>query len=441
MSARGWEGPEFRSVRLPAIFGQTRDGRKVTLLNVRGENLVGPFERSQEEYLATALILDAHTPEDKFTHAIAEFDWLDAWLDPPSITGEKSAGVLPVHVGRTEHATLVIESDAVTLASKVVGTSGGGSVHLDRFSVLEVEFCQPVGIESLVDARIRPFQDLLTVALGRPVQLTWLGLRPATAESGTQFCEARFNGTAVSFGRQGSGNRSAVAIQSYSAPTLFWARDAGTLLPQIIQKWYELRAREREAVTLAVGPYYAPFIYQEHKLASSMQAVEALHTKSRFGSDAHRDLDRPDHTKRVERIVAILRTAGNDEVPRDEIDWVERILKNRNDRPFRQRVEDVIRSTGAVGDCILKASPDFAAIAVFFRNGVSHGGARNKPSGDSVDRFWYGELIQWVVRSRLLMDAGVPGVSERAASRTGLQFAVEQVAKIDDPRKASPTRP
>jgi ApeA N-terminal domain 1 len=82
------EGSEW--ITTPVVHGRTRDGADITLLDVAGLlSLPVPFAAEiREPHTVSVACIGGHFGEDAFTEARAEFDWLDAWLDPPSIVDD-----------------------------------------------------------------------------------------------------------------------------------------------------------------------------------------------------------------------------------------------------------------------------------------------------------------------------------------------------------------
>jgi hypothetical protein len=101
----------------------------------------------------------------------------------------------------------------------------------------------------------------------------------------------------------------------------------------------------------------------------------------------------------------------------------------RNDKPLAQQIHDLVASTGEIGKRVLDVSPDFGKITAAARTGVSHGRARK--AMDPVARFWHGDALRWIVRSRVLMDLGLElvDVEHRVLSRGGFSHAVDEVQK------------
>jgi hypothetical protein len=80
----GGGAPEWKVE--PVIHGFTRDGDRLTLIDVGGANRVAPFDPVQENYRAEVALRGCHTDEDNFSEARFGFDYLDAWANPPPIT-------------------------------------------------------------------------------------------------------------------------------------------------------------------------------------------------------------------------------------------------------------------------------------------------------------------------------------------------------------------
>ena len=412
------EGSEWAAT--PVVHGRTRDGADITLLDVGGlMSLPVPVAAEvREPYTVSVACIGGHFGEDAFIEARAEFDWLDAWLDPPSIVDDNVTGSRDetvVRVGRSELARAEIVGGTLRLITGVAGREGPSAIHLDRRSAVSIDLNEPQPWQTILDSWIRPFHDLLTISIGRPVRLTELRLRPADAGPRAPLCDARFGVVQA----QRKASPSPQALLNYRAPTLVTRRDAGVPLEELLTAWYELWVREREAIMHLLAPFHASFMYSQHKFGAAFQAVEALHHMPRFTG---REMDRRSHQERVAAIVRAAQAAG---VEDDTVAWAERVLRSRNDKPLTQKIEDVVRSAGACGDAVLKAAPTFPSTVAGERAGVSHPGVGR--SLDAADRYWHGEVLTWIARTVLLAAAGVNDVDRRTVARAAFQHAVEQL--------------
>jgi hypothetical protein len=411
------EGSEW--VATPVVHGRTRDGADITLLDVDGlMSLPIPSAEVSETRTVSVACIGGHFGEDAFIEARAEFDWLDAWLDPPSIVDDNVTGSRDetvVRVGRSELARAEILGGTLRLITGVAGREGPSAIHLDRWSAVSIDLDEPQPWQTILDSWIRPFHDLLTISIGRPVRLTELRLRPADAGPRAPLCAARFGVVQA----QPKASPSRQALLNYSAPTLVTRRDTGVPLDELLRTWYELWVQEREAIMHLLAPFHASFMYSQHKFGAAFQAVEALHHTPRFTGG---EMDRRAHQERVAAIVRAAQAAG---VEADTVAWAERVLRSRNDKPLTQKIEDVVRSAGACGDAVLNAAPAFPSTVAGERAGVSHpGGGR---SLDRAGRYWHGEVLTWIARTVLLAAAGVNDVDRRTVARAAFQHAVEQL--------------
>ncbi len=423
---RGWDAAALQTTESALVHGRTRDGQDATLFGVAGRNLVGPFDEAREQYRADLLLLGTHAAGDEFTEAVAEFDWLEAWLDPsPIVSDDGRREVVSLQIVREEHAKFAVGDDVLKLTSTAMGRVGDSAVHLDRRSFLEVGLAEPLGLRDIIDGRIAPIHDLLTIALGRPVRLTKLQLRPSGTHGTGRLCEAYFNSVQPWTGERWADGPSLSSVLSYSAPTLFTAHPPREGLDQILSTWCQIWERERNAITLLGTPYHAPFLYTDHRFASAVQAVEALHGKARFGPAAGRDVPRGSHNERVEKVRKVLEDAVPEKIDLRTANWAVNVARSRNDKPFKEKIDEVVRSTGAAGEMILAAAPNFADRVTGARVGVSHGGASDSLTTEA--RYWHGEALLWVGRIRLLADAGVNDAADRACKNASFQYVVEKI--------------
>jgi ApeA N-terminal domain 1 len=125
---------DSRFVSYRVVYGYSREREQVTLMNVIGFDMSGPFEATTESYDVDIALMGGHIEADRFSSVSVEYDWLDAWLDPPSISGS-SVGVLDASVIEQMPLTLWnIAQDRTNVKFKVgvVGKYGQNNIHLDR---------------------------------------------------------------------------------------------------------------------------------------------------------------------------------------------------------------------------------------------------------------------------------------------------------------------
>ncbi len=376
----------------PVLHGRARDGRDFTLLEVGGANLKAPFQEVTEVYRPAMALAGCHTRSDLFSEVWCDFDYLDAWADPPSITDGDHRDDVSVRLASVDIAQVQVQEGLVRLVTGVQGTAGGVRVDLTRWTSFAVTPPDPRPAKDLVDSCVRPLQDLLMLCLGRSVRLTSLRLMPIDLQDRREgFAEAFFSAIQPPASR----TPTFADIENYTAPTILSLRQAALAPEDLVRRWFHLWPRYREVVTLLHSPLYAPFMYSEHGFASTFQSAEALHDRVL----PTRDVEKVEHRRRVDDVISALGKARVDEAV---IEWASSVLRSKNDKPLWRKIEDLVKSTGAVGDAVLAAEPAFGRTTAAARTGVSHGGATRRL--DAVARYWYGQALRWVVRTRLLME-------------------------------------
>jgi len=104
----------------------------------------------------------------------------------------------------------------------------------------------------------------------------------------------------------------AARLGDYYAPTLVTGDDPPVPLAGLLRRWCEVREEHLDAVPLICGPFYAPFIYCEHRYASTFQAAEAL-AKKEFDTET-----KAEHKARVAAVLGVLEQSGLDP---DVVTW------------------------------------------------------------------------------------------------------------------------
>ncbi|MCU0271197.1 MAG: hypothetical protein MUF83_21515 [Acidimicrobiales bacterium] len=289
-------------------------------------------------------------------------------------------------------AEAAVPGARVRLVSGVEGSAGDDHVHLSRWTSFAVRPASSAGAQALIAEFVRPLQDLLVFSLGRSVRLTSLRLLPADLDDPRiGSCEAFF----AAVQPPASPNRTFSDVDNYSSPTILSMRTSSLGLEALIPRWFDLWTTRRDVLTLLLAPLYAPFMFGEHGFASTFQSAELLHDDVL----TTRDVSKPEHKHRVNEIVRVLEAGDIDPAA---VEWASRVLTSRNDKPLARRIEDLIAATGPVGEAILDADPGIGGSSAAARAGVSHGGAAKVLN--PTDRYWYGQVLRWVVRVHLLTE-------------------------------------
>lgn len=403
---------------IPVIHGRTVPDRKpMTLLNVEGDSYVAPpGVEVENNYQVGVALSDTYTARDSFTELICTFDCLNAWAQPASmINYTESMEDITVQFQDIELASARVKNAKIRLVVTAVGTTGRGSVHLDQ--VVKFKINVPAATAaSIVGDWVRPLQDFLTVSLSRPVRLTSLYFRPTRSRT---FAEADFD--IVQAGPGPSPTQG--AILSYSAPTLLTLADSPVPFSRLMPRWFETRSEYREVLNLLLAPYYTSFIFSDHRYASTFQSAEALANTILLTS---REMSREAHLARVSAIIEAAEAAN---VKEEDIAWARRVLQARNDKPLAARVTEFVTSLGVIGNQVLTACPDFSALVTRARTSVSH---PTRSGLSNVERYRLGEVLNWLVRAKMLIETGLPvaEVEQRVSHRAAFQHALTQIQSI-----------
>lgn len=378
------------------VHGRLLDDREVTLFQVSGLSM--PVPRVRETWFATFVLTGGLIGEDSFSQVLVVFDYLMPWVQPPGIMGGEIG--VDSFTARTQRVTLaettLDDGTLVRLIAGVAGQWGDTSIHLDQWCAFEVTG-GPAAITEILNRWIGPLQDLLIVCLGRAVRLEELHLRSPDQDPRASMLELSF--TAV---QPPPGSRPKVSrVDNYDAPTLLTYAKSPLSFEAFIGGWFRLRARLSEAVTLFCGPYYAPFIYSQHRYASTFQSAEALAHKTL----TTREKTPSQHRARVKAVrLALLVAQLEEQLDSEAVAWATRLI-SRNDKPLRQLMQELISSTGEIGRLLVAAAPNLAESVATARTNVSHPGAKGPAT---LRRYWLGESLGWVIRVRLLAELGIP---------------------------------
>ncbi|OUD04055.1 hypothetical protein CA983_06100 [Streptomyces swartbergensis] len=299
----------------------------------------------------------------------------------------------------------------VKVISGAYGRVNDDSVHLDQYCMFTVTTKTPMDWQGMLAEQVRPLHDLMILALGRPLAMNSFYLRPAVGDK-RPLCEAYFDTLRP--------KKTTGSIRNDAAPTLLLASDSAIDLAELVTSWFQFHRRFKKVLLPLLNPFFAPFTYSEHRFISIFQALEALHQDKKLYAST--DVTKEQHKQRVAAVIDKFDDAG---LEQETLDWAKSVLLGRNDKPLKQRVQEVVDSTGKMGEVILKKAPKFAQSVASARSGLSHGGGKNPFTPAALH--WHGEVLMWVTRARLLAELGVPDVYARAVSKAPFTFAVEQI--------------
>ena len=399
------------NVELPVLHGRFHDDREVTLLHVSGTTLKLPFDDGTHEYWRARFVLvGGHATHDEFELALFGFDALAPWASPPAMASETGQRTYSVDMATATVFECDLPVGHLRLLSGAAGNAAHDQVHLDQWCQFELSG-DSLPLSDVLHTWIRPLQDFLIVCLGSTVRLTSLFVdMPGGGRLEVFFAAIQPEAGAAP---------SAASILNYDAPTLITRTTCPIDICDALVGWFQARSRFSDVMTLACGPFYAPFIFSEHRYASTFQSAEAL-AKELFDS---KDVSKPDHKARVEAVRDALSAAA---LESGTTEWVLRLIQGRNDKPLRTYMQELTESVDRLGEVILSRYGDFPDRVSLARAGVSHGGLYKV---GAIERHWLGDLLLWIVRVSLLAQCGVPvaELAARATRKPRISFALDQI--------------
>lgn len=174
-----------------------------------------------------------------------------------------------------------------------------------------------------------------------------------------------------------------------------WPDLAEMTVDGLVGGWFKLR-RDRhieKTITYLLIPHHAPYLYTDDHLMTAFVAMEAYH-RARFDAAV---LDRREFQQRVDVVVA--------SAPDEYRDWARRLLKDRNQKGQTTKLREVVERSGATGEALVTACPQFVKLAIASRNTVAHPGPSGREPGATYLALSYG--LRWMLRHCLLVDLGL----------------------------------
>jgi hypothetical protein len=381
---------------IPVLHGRTREDTTVTLLHCEGLILSvpeGPDTSGREGYTPQAALVGSHLDDPVlFTSAGVELDVLAAWVEPPSMLADYSANWEETRLNPRQQTLDVAElpDGTASVVAWSVGTIGDSGVHLDQVVTLDLAFEAARSWHDILQESIRPFAELLAFLTVHPVRLTAITLRPEGADE-----------------RDPSISLHLPLVQAGSNPTRSVALPRSRMLScrlqplmpfaDLVPRWFELLERLRVTVGMLTLPLRTPFLYDENRFLTAFWSAESLHGEL---FEVHQ-LAPEKHAERVAAIVNAAQAAGVDPAM---VGWAKAVLESRNDKPLRQRVDELLERSGEVGRRIVAAQPKFVGNLTGTRGPLSHSGSGGKLK--TPDRYFHAEALRWVIRTCLLLELG-----------------------------------
>jgi hypothetical protein len=410
------------TVAWPIVHGETEANTAITLLGA--ESRYAPIGKHVTR-AGCALLGPDVLERDAFAEVRLTFDWLTAWLCPPKIYDRgphDDDTEMRVDLRRQSLCGVPVDSDHVEFMANAKWQLAHDAVEVQRSTYVGVRFGEPSSWREILEQHVRPLQDFLVVALGRPVQLTGMYLRPAVEPLSEDFYDVKL----PLIQRDAVSETSYGHLHAFPSTVLLDGAEFLKHAEDIVPGWYDINARNRIAVIRLNAPAYARFNYLSNQCASVAQAFESLF----MGECATKQKGRAAHAERVRQVQETLEAAKLDP---EIVTWATNVVRARNDKSFSERFADVIGLASSFGSALVEDMPDLANDLTALRHAVAHGARTDGTgtlSGPDVDRMFYlKEIGTWIMRTALLELSGAR-VAASARTNARVTDAVAHLGRI-----------
>lgn len=409
--------PQFE--RLDAVHGRSYDGLEVTLLDVSGLSLRfgDAYTSVHESWRPRAVVLGNLVGAHESVSAVRmDLSGLMEWAQPRPVVDPTAPLEDSVVVDRGTYRMLEVDlgGSHLSLVASVEGSAGVRRADVSRTVHFEVEFDAPLGWDDVLGQWVWPLRQMLSCLLVQKVVASKVRVRVEDEFPGRAWPEIRF-----------SSGEEVEDLKRYffEEEVLFTLPGSPVSFADFLTAWFH-RWKELRTVALPlVSVEDATFLYAEHiymlRLAAAESAQKLLGTSGQ-------ELSPEAHNERVQAIITAAESAG---VSEEDMNWAAGVLRSRNDKPLRARLQELVDATGEIGAQIVQGRPTFVRDAVKFRTPIAHA-STNRGEQDHVMRWRLGEALAWMARSVLLTEAGVPREQAQACvlRHQSFRFLVDHLA-------------
>lgn len=320
--------------RRSVIHGRMLDGTPVTLLDCQQIHTTLPLGGGNalpESYLCGFWILGATVRRDEL-YSSATFSLTDLvpWMNwrgfDLSIKTEGEAPVFCIETREPVATEAKTERGLIRFRTRTEKVADLERASFRGSASIEVFPDAPLPLRSFLELYARPFQDLVTLATGRPQDIVRLtALTAPRLDNGA--AEAQGDLVDVRFARW---SRSEPIVESpLKSEMLFMFEDLRPSVETKLDSWFELDREVPEARTLATGTAYRPGMFLDQKFLYAAHATETYH-RQRIGGE---EMEHLAHRARMEKILA--------SVPEIYKGWLKSKLAFSNELTFRARLLDL----------------------------------------------------------------------------------------------------
>lgn len=319
----------------PVVHGQLLDGSSLTLLGCRQARWGSPAEAGQTgtatyegQFLLFGILM---TEDERLSRISLSLTDLIEWLGQRGFEGHSDhTGPEPTFSARTTRRFL---SEAET-SRGLLRFHSGSTLTMGRRSA---EFGTSASIEIVPEAEftlsgvmsryVRPLQDLLTIATGRPQDVIDLRVEPARKFRISEAPGDSRDWVEVRFARWS--DQQLDGVPPFREQMLFSWADLDSSLAASLDSWFELDDDVHEVRTLATGPAYRPGMFLDQRFLYAVHALETYHRKRIGGQERRKE----DHRRLIAKIVA--------GAPKDQRRWLKEKLAFSNELSLLARLSDL----------------------------------------------------------------------------------------------------
>lgn len=329
------QGKLFDLFSYPAVHGELIDGSPVTLLDCVQTRSGSPPNSSdasaatfQCKFWVKGSYLDEKATFSRLSFALTD---LLGWIGQHGFTVHSDfSGPEPIFSATSlpsfmTSATTVRGETRFHAAPQV--KSSHRSARYGTIAWIEILPHMAVTLAEVFSLYLRPFQDLLTIATGRPQEVQNLRLAPSISVPIGQAPRDRHDWVEVRFGRWADAEPSGES--PFKDQMLFSLSDIDRTLAKSLDAWFSMDDEIRVVRSLATAATYRGRMFADQKFLNAAHALETYHRRKIGGQErpnaAHREL--------VKTIVA--------GTPAEHRKWLREKLAFSNELTLLRRLKDL----------------------------------------------------------------------------------------------------
>ena len=319
----------------PVIHGQLIDGTPVALLDCF-QTRAGLSRKVEQpggaSYYCGLFVhgasVNANEQYSQFTLNLTD---LVTWVGQRGfqLTSDLSA-TPPVFAAKTV-APFLAEADTsrgtVRLRSGPAFSGGHRSAEFRTRARIEVLPQGEVTLSEIMSRYVRPLQDLLTIAVGRPQEVTTLRVVPSRNVRPGDPPRGDRDWAEVTFPRWSEGT--AIAEATFPSQMLFSLSDIAGSLSASLDAWFRLDDEVHQLRSLVTAPAYRSGMFLDQRFLYAVHAIETYHRRRIGGYERTKE----DHARLIREIMST--------VPEQHRQWLKAALAFSNELSLLQRLCDI----------------------------------------------------------------------------------------------------